>query len=62
MFQGESRRNNPQAKELTTVPRAAWRQGVVLYGVSRKPGHLLEYWDLAPACGALQDRTEYFPS
>ena len=34
----------------------------VLYGVSRKPGHLLEYRDLTPACGALQRRTECFPS
>ena len=39
MFQGWSRRNNPQAKVLTTVPRAACHQVVV----SRKSGHLLEY-------------------
>ena len=32
MFQGWSRRNNPQAKVLTTVPRAAWRQGLVSLG------------------------------
>ena len=32
MFQGWSRRNNPQAKVLTTVPRAAWHQGVVSLG------------------------------
>ena len=29
MFQRWSRRNNPRAKVLTTVPRAAWLQGVV---------------------------------
>ena len=61
MFEGWSRRNNPQAKVLTTVPKAAWHQGVV-YGVTRAPGHLLEYWSLTPACGALQERTEYFSS
>ena len=33
MFQGWSRRNKPQAKVLTTVPRAAWRQGVVSHTV-----------------------------
>ena len=30
------------------------------YGVSRKPGHPLEYKDLTLACGAPQRRTEYF--
>ena len=34
----------------------------VFHGVSRKPGHLLEFWGLAPASEALQGRTEYFPS
>ena len=34
MFQGWSRRNNPQAKVLSTVPRAAWHQGVVTHTVS----------------------------
>ena len=34
MFQGWSWRNNPQAKVLTTVPRAAWHQGVVSHTVS----------------------------
>ena len=34
MFQGWTRRNNPQAKVLTTVPRAAWHQGVMSYTVS----------------------------
>ena len=34
MFQGWSQRNNPQAKVLTTVPRAAWHQGVVSHTVS----------------------------
>ena len=34
MCQGWSRRNNPQAKMLTTVPRAAWHQGVVSHMVS----------------------------
>ena len=29
-LQGWSQRNNPQPKVLTTVPRAAWHQGVVL--------------------------------
>ena len=33
MFQGWSRMNNPQAKVLTTVPRAAWHQGVLFYMV-----------------------------
>ena len=33
MFQGWSRRNNPQAKVLTTVPRAAWHQGLVSFTV-----------------------------
>ena len=35
MFQGWSRSNNPQA--LTTVPRAAWHQGVLSSTVS--PGN-----------------------
>ena len=33
-FQGWSGMNNPQAKVSTTVPRAAWQQGVVFYTVS----------------------------
>ena len=33
MIQGWSQRNNPQAKVLTTVPRAAWHQGVVSHTV-----------------------------
>ena len=37
MFQGWFRRNIPQAKVLTTVPRAAWHQGVVSHTVS--PGN-----------------------
>ena len=34
MFQGWSRRNNPQAKVLTIMLSAAWHQGVVSYTAS----------------------------
>ena len=34
MYQGWSRRNNLQAKVLTSVPMAAWHQGVVFFTVS----------------------------
>ena len=34
MFQGWSRRNNPRAKVLSTVPRAAWHQEMVSHTVS----------------------------
>ena len=34
MFQGWSRRNNPEAKVLINVPRAPWHQGMVSYTVS----------------------------
>ena len=34
MFQRWSQRNIPQAKVLTTMPRAAWHQGVVSFTVS----------------------------
>ena len=34
MFLGWSRRNSPQAKVLTTVPRAAWHRGVMSHTVS----------------------------
>ena len=34
MYQAWCRRNNPQAKVLTTMPRAAWHQGVVSHTVS----------------------------
>ena len=38
MFQGWSRSNNPQTKVLTTVPWAAWHQGVV------SPGNQVASW------------------
>ena len=62
MYQGWSRRNNPQAKVLTTVPRTAWHQGVVSYTVSlgtRLPPRVLRP---NPVCAALQGWTEYFLS
>ena len=34
MLQGWSRKNNPQVKVLTTVPRDPWHQAVVSYTVS----------------------------
>ena len=42
MFQGWFRSNNPQAKVLTTVPGAAWHQGVVSPMVS--PGNQVASW------------------
>ena len=42
MFQGWCRSSNPQAKVLTTVPRAAWHQGVVSPTVS--PGNQVASW------------------
>ena len=42
MFQRWSRSNNPQAKVLTTVPRATWHQRVVSPTVS--PGNQVASW------------------
>ena len=44
MLQGWSPSNNPQAKVLTTVPRAAWHQGVVSSTVS--PGNQVTSWSI----------------
>ena len=44
MFQGWSRNNNPQAKVLTTMSRAAWHQGVVSSAVS--PGNRVASWSI----------------
>ena len=44
MFPGWSRSNNSQAKALTTVPKAAWHQGVVSSTVS--PGNQVVSWSI----------------